>query len=214
MMDNLLNRVREIISEADSYLSERDSVREKALRLEREVVRRAGRSVTLILSGRMTEAEGELEESKRLVDELLGLLEPYPDLLYSGSTYNALSEHVEAEVFHSIVLGRGVPGPRELKVPIPPYLQGLGDVVGELRRLCLDKLRQDRFDEAWTLLDYMEAIYMGLRELDYPDALAPGLRHKADVARRLVDDTKALLLSVSRQRELAKKISEVFGEKR
>ncbi|RUM48149.1 MAG: haloacid dehalogenase, partial [Hyperthermus sp.] len=30
----------------------------------------------------------------------------------------------------------------------------------------------------------------------YPDALMPGVRHKIDVARRLIDDTKSLLLSI------------------
>ena len=202
--------VEDALAEVEKHLSERDAVREQALQLGREVVRRSGRSITYFLSGRFKESRAELGETRRLTRRLLELLKPYPDLYYSGSTYNAVSEYVEAELLHSIVLEDRLPGPAELEVPIPPYLQGLGDVVGELRRLCLEKIRRGRLEEAWSLLERMEAIYLGLRRLDYPDALMPGVRHKADVARRLVDDTKALLLAVSRQRELEENMARLL----
>ena len=48
----------------------------------------------------------------------------------------------------------------------------------------------------------MEALYNELRSLEYPDALMPGVRHKIDVARRLIDDTKALLIEVKGRRSL------------
>ncbi len=210
MAREIMGDVEKALMEAEKHLSERDTVREQALQLGREIVRRSGRSITYFLSGRFEESHAELGETRRLAKRLLELLKPYPDLYYSGSTYNAISEYVEAELLHSIVLEDRLPGPAELGVPIPPYLQGLGDVVGELRRLCLEKIRRGEFKDAWSLLERMEAIYLGLRRLDYPDALMPGVRHKADVARRLVDDTKALLIAVSRQGELADNIARLL----
>ena len=50
----------------------------------------------------------------------------------------------------------------------------------------------------------MEAIYLALRSLDLPEALAPGVRHKADVARRLTDDTKAFLIDLSSRERLSR----------
>ena len=57
-------------------------------------------------------------------------------------------------------------------------------------------MREGRLAEAEKLLDLMEAMYYELRALEYPDALMPGVKHKVDVARRLIDDTKSLLLSL------------------
>jgi len=58
-------------------------------------------------------------------------------------------------------------------------------------------------------LDVMEAIYQWLKKLNYPDALMPGVRHKVDVARRLIEDTKVLYLNTINSYELRKRIEEV-----
>ena len=105
-----------------------------------------------------------------------------------------------------------MPTPEELGVGFIPYLQGLGDVVGELRRLALELVRVGRFSDAWMLLEAMEAIYLGLRGLDYPDALAPGIRHKADVARRLVDDTKSMLVDLESRRRLEEAVKRALPD--
>ncbi|MCE4603602.1 MAG: haloacid dehalogenase, partial [Aeropyrum sp.] len=81
----------------------------------------------------------------------------------------------------------------------------------ELRRLCLDLVRHAEFEVAWRLLEIMEAIYLELRSLDYPEALIPGVRHKADVARRLVDDTKALLADLESRHRLESSIKKISG---
>jgi len=134
---------------------------------------------------------------------ILDRYEDYPELYYSGMVYNAVSEYVEARVFIDIITGKGLKGPLELGVQPVPYLQGLGDVVGELRRLALEYVRRENFKTAWRLLEIMEAIYFELRRFDYPEAIAPGIRHKADVARRLVDDTKAMLIDLEKRHELS-----------
>ncbi|MCE4629562.1 MAG: hypothetical protein F7C82_04710 [Desulfurococcales archaeon] len=115
-----------------------------------------------------------------------------------------MSEYVEAIVLYDIVTGKDIPGYEELGIPPTPYLQGLGDVVGELRRLVLEEIRRGSYDKAWEYFEVMEAIYLALRSLDLPEALAPGVRHKADVARRLTDDTKAFLIDLSSRERLSR----------
>jgi translin len=204
-------KLAEVIKAIDSYLSERDKVREEAIRLSRDVVRSAGWAVTAVHKGNMEEARAHLSEAEEKTRRLLEITRPYPELYYSGMVYNAVSEYVEARVFIDIITGRGLPGPDELGVQPVPYLQGLGDVVGELRRLALEMVRRDRFDVAWRLLEAMEQIYLQLRGLDYPDALAPGVRRKADAARRLVDDTKALLVDLENRYKLTMELRRVRG---
>lgn len=200
-------KFKNVVREADEYLSKRDKVREEAIKLSRDVLKLSGWAVTAIHKGSLEEALGYLREAEEKARRLVEMLSPYPELLNSGMANNALSEYVEARVFIDLITGRGLPGPSELGVGYVPYLQGVGDVVGELRRLALELVRHGEFGRAWLLLDAMEAIYLELRTLDYPEALAPGIRHKADVARRLVDDTKAMLVDLESRRRLEEKLN-------
>ena len=199
-------RLRAIVGAIDSYLSERDKVREEAIRLSRDVIRYSGWAVTAVHKGDLAEAGEHLARAEEAARLLLEKTRGYPELYYSGLVYNAISEYVEAKVFMSLILGEGLPGPEELGVQPIPYLQGLGDVVGELRRLALESVRHGRFDRAWSLLSMMESIYLELRGLDYPEALAPGIRRKADMARRLVDDTKAMLVDIENRYKLLEEL--------
>ncbi|MCE4599566.1 MAG: haloacid dehalogenase [Desulfurococcales archaeon] len=202
MDDNVIDKLRSIVDDADRYLSERDSVREKAIRVSREVIRYSGWSVTSVHKGDIEEAERNLSIASEKARELINMARPYPEIYYSGMVYNALSEYAEAMILMSIVKGLEIPGFKGLDIPPVPYLQGLGDVVGELRRLIFEHVRRGEINESWRLLSIMEAIYMELRRLDYPEGLAPGIRHKADVARRLIDDTKSFLVDIESRSRL------------
>ena len=197
-----LDKLGEIIKGIDGYLMERDSVREGAIKLTREIIRYSGWCVTAIHRGVMDEAQASLREAEDRVRRLQEALKPYPELYYSGLVYNALAEYVEAKLLLELVSGGEIQGPRELDVPPIPYLQGLGDLVGELRRLVLEYIRRGEYESAWSMFRVMEAIYLELRSLDYPDSLMPGVRHKADVARRLVDDTRAFIIDMESRRNL------------
>ncbi len=197
-------RIQAEVEKARMFLSERDEVREKAIKASRDVIKHSGRMITEIQKGDLNKAEEYLRQLKEATERFLELVRPYPELYYSGMAYNALSEYVEAIVLYDIVTGKDIPGYEELGIPPTPYLQGLGDVVGELRRLVLEEIRRGSYDKAWEYFEVMEAIYLALRSLDLPEALAPGVRHKADVARRLTDDTKAFLIDLSSRERLSR----------
>ena len=188
--------LRRIVKQADAWLSERDRVREEAIRAARDVNRYSGWAVTSVHKGDFEEALSHLSKASEAARRLIELVSPYPELSNAGFASSALAEYAEASILVNVVLGRGLPTPEDLGVGYVAYLQGLGDAVGEFRRLALELARRGEIKVAWRLLEAMEAIYLELRTLDYPEALAPGIRHKADVARRLVDDTKALLIEV------------------
>jgi translin len=76
-----------------------------------------------------------------------------------------------------------MPLPDELNVEISTYLRGMSEVIGELRRKCMDILRQGYSQEAERLLDLMDDIYALLVTVDYPDAVTHGLRRQTDLAR-------------------------------
>ena len=204
-------RIAQVVEEARIFLSERDEAREKAIKASREVIRLSGWVITEIQKGDLESAGMYLSKLEEAMKSFLHHVEPYPELYYSGMAYNAISEYVEAIILHRIVTGQNIPGYRDLRVPPTPYLQGLGDVVGELRRLILEEARKDNYDRAWFYFSLMESLYLSLRSLDLPEALAPGVRHKADVARRLTDSTKALLVDLSSRNELSRLMHKLLG---
>ena len=192
---DIINTITRDVEEVNIVLKEKDSVREEIIRLSREIIRLSSSLISNVHANNHENARLDLARIKDFVNKLLDLIENHHDLKYTGLTYNALSEFVEAHLFYSIVVEGRVPTINELKVPIVPYLQGLGDLIGELRRLVVRLLDNLRIDEAEKYLTIMEAIYGCLRVLDYPDPLIPGVRHKVDVASRLIEDTHVLVLN-------------------
>ncbi|MCE4607126.1 MAG: haloacid dehalogenase [Desulfurococcales archaeon] len=191
-----------IISSIKEKLDVLDSVRNEALKISRDVIRLSGWCITKLHEGDLDNALKHLDECRKTSRRLLEMTQPHPELYYSGFVNNAVSEYVEAEIFYSIVSRNYIPSPSDIDVPIVPYLQGLADTIGELRRMALDYLGKKNIDSAEKLFNWMYTIYTELKGLDYPDSLIPGLRRKVDVDRRLVDDTKAFLVDLESRYEL------------
>ena len=80
--------------------------------------------------------------------------------------------------------------PEELGVVNSTYLNGLAEVVGEMRRRILDILRNGYSKEAERLLSFMDEIYSVLVTMDYPDAITSGLRRQTDIARSIIEKTR------------------------
>ena len=189
----------------------RERNRDEMIKRSRDVIRLSGWAINAIHRGDLEAAAGYVKEMEEAVKEFLRYAGSEPVLRHSGLVYNTLSEYVEAKVFYSLIVEGKLPGPEELGVDEISYLQGLGDVIGELRRLALDLMRIDEIEKASRILDLMEAMYYELRGLEYPEALMPGVKHKVDVARRLIDDTKALLLEVRGRREVVEALERARG---
>jgi len=200
-------RLREIVGEIDKLLSFREKERDAMIKKSRDVIRLSGWIINAIHRGSLEEAKQYLNELEKAVKEFLAHAKSDNYLFYSGLVDSTLAEYVEAVILYKLVTGEGLPGPNELGVTEISYLQGLGDVIGELRRLALDFMRVDRLEEAELMLELMEVIYNELRGLEYPDALIPGVKRKVDVARRLIDDTKALLIEVKGRKEVLKALA-------
>ncbi|MEB2792726.1 MAG: haloacid dehalogenase [Caldisphaeraceae archaeon] len=202
-------KIEEIIDEVDSYLKTIDLAREEIVKISREVIRNSGWSITEIHKGEMIEAKKYLDLCRNFAMRLQEVAKPHPEIANSGLVYNAISEYVEAEIFFNIIEHRYIPSFKELNVHPIPYLQGIGDVIGELRRYMLELIRKGKLKPAWEFMDIMESIYLQLRNLDYPDAIIPGVRHKSDVARALIDATKSMLVDLQSREDFKK----IFSEK-
>ncbi len=174
-------------------------VRERLLHLSREVVRLSARSIFALHRGDEKRAEELMGRAKKILGEMVGLCGENPSLQVSGTVRNAQQEYGEAFLVRTLLKERRLPEPEEVGIPYEPYLMGLADAPGELRRAVLDHLRKGEIRPAEELFSLMERIYELLAEFDYPDAVLPGMKRKQDVVRGLVERTRGeLTLSLGR----------------
>ena len=87
-----------------------------------------------------------------------------------------------------------------------PYLHGLAETIGELRRHLLDTLRHGEVERCETLLGQMDDIYSLLVTVDYPDAMTANLRRATDVARGILERTRGDLTISAQQQRLARRL--------
>ena len=114
----------------------------------------------------------------------------------------ALQEYSEANIFLKLVEESRFISPEEINVPSVDYVLGLADVVGEIRRLALDALREGNVKRGEECLETMDEIFIELMALDEAYMLVPGLRRKSDIARRIIETTRGDITQEVRRKSL------------
>jgi len=206
--------LKQVIERIEKELKVLEDVRDRIIKESRDVVKLAREAIHCIHRGDLDCANDRITLLTNLVKKILDEARAYPQLYYSGLVYGPVIEYVEAKVLYTIVREGRVPTPEELEVENVPYLLGLGDVVGELRRLVLDCLRMGNIAQAEKYFKHMEEIYEALSLIVVPDAIVPGLRGKVDFMRKIVEITRAdLLIARLKTPTHAMMIEEVTDEK-
>ncbi len=199
---NIIDAIWDNVHEADEVLRRRDEVREHVIRISRDIIRESGYVVTSIHNEKIDEASQHLEKLNELFKEFSSILRNFPELRFTGLVFNAESEYVEARILYDIVVHGKAPSIAELSADPVSYLQGLLDVVGELKRLTLESVSKKDFHTAMNYFKIAEGIYEAVRPLDYPEALLPGVRRKTDIARAVVESLRSLLTDLKFRKEL------------
>lgn len=187
----------------------RNRARDKALTNARQVIRQSSQAIRAIHRMEVETANLHLAEAQALVNQLKSELAEHLDLFYTGYTQDALKEYVEAKITCALIQNQEIPLPSEIDVEAAVYLNGLAEVVGELRRRCMDILRQGYSDDAERLLGLMDEIYSLLITVDYPDALTNGLRRQTDLARGIVERTRGDITISIRENRLTKAMQQL-----
>ncbi len=205
------SKLRQIADEAREGFADFHEAREQALRLSREIIRNCANSIRATHRGEFAQAR----ELIIIIDDLTGqfdqVKESHPAVYYAGYVEDALKEYVEANATLAFAEGSPLPMPKDLRVGAAPYLGGLADTAGELRRFILDSLRRDDFSRCEELLDVMDEIYTMLVTMDFPDAVTRGLRRNTDMVRGVLERTRGDLTVALRQRRLEEKLADASG---
>jgi translin len=191
-----------IESWARDELDRKNAAREQVLRWSREMVRACANSIRAVHRRELDTAETRLAEARALNQQICDTLSGLGDIYWTGYVQDAQKELIEACATHALVTGGRLPEPGDFGIAPAPFLNGLAEAVGELRRYIMDRLRRGELDGCEELLQSMDDIYSLLVTIDYPDALTGGLRRTTDSTRGILEKTRGDLTLALRQEAL------------
>ena len=193
---------------AIEQLTARNQAREQALSISREVVRRSANAIRAVHRGELDEARRLIDQAGLRLQEAAPIRHQNPEIYYAGFLMDARKEYSEANITLAVISGGDIPQPEDLGVEPSTYLNGLAEVIGELRRYILDSLRRESFDRCDELMEVMDEIYGILVTVDFPEAVTGGLRRSTDMMRGVLERTRGDLTMALRQRKLETRLAQ------
>ncbi len=193
---------REVVSELKNSFDSIYTIREESLKISRQAIQYASKSIRSVHRSELIDAEQFLLECQKCLSELMLMTYDYPMIKYNGFVVDAEKEMVEASLVLAFEKDKILLFPSELNVSSVGYIGGLGDAIGEWRRRALDLLRELDIDSSSKYLSIMELSMDILSELDYPDGMTGGLRRIADNARAIIERTRSDITNATVQAQL------------
>ena len=194
--------MKAVLQKIKADLTEKDQIRKDSHESMRKATSLSKRAILLIHQKRFDEAEKTLGEARQIIADLQALADNCPEIVYGGMFSAALQEYSEGKIFLNLVKEGEFITLDEIGVPAVDYVLGLADAVGELRRLSLDALREGDVKKGEDCLRIMDEIFIELLGLDEAYMLVPGLRHKSDIARRIIETTRGDITQEVRRKSL------------
>ncbi len=189
---------------AQQELSAKHEAREAGLRISREVIRLSANAIRAVHRHDLDEAASLISQASDRLEEADTIREQSPEIYYSGFLADARKEFAEANITLALISGNPIPQAEALGVEMSSYLNGMGEVIGELRRYVLDSLRRNETGRCEELMQVMDDIYSLLVTVDFPEGVTGGLRRTTDAMRGVLERTRGDLTMTLRQLELEK----------
>jgi translin len=180
----------------------RHEARETALGASRDAIRAAANAIRAVHRAEFDRADELIDDARAHLAAAIDAGAPFPEVLHAGFVPDAAKEVAEAVLTRAACTGAPLPGPEAVGVDDASWLHGLAETVGELRRSCLDRVRDGDHAAAEDRLDTMQEILSALVTIDAPDGLTRGLRRATDAARAITERTRGDLTAAAGQRDL------------
>lgn len=213
-MGAVLSSLETVIQEVKSELMQKNKIREDTHESLRKATSLSKQAILLIHQKRFDDAEKMVASAKERILSLQDIAKQHPEIIYGGMLSAALQEYSEANIFLILVKEERFVTPTEINVPSVDYVLGLADVIGEYRRLALDNLREGEVEKGEKCLQIMDQIFIQLLALDEAYMLVPGLRHKSDIARRIIESTRGDITLEVRRKSLEDQLKRFEPAKR
>ena len=194
---------------AQEYLATKHAARERALPKSRAAIRLCANAIRAAHRNEFDQVARLLTEAGGLLHDMDIDLHDHLDIFYAGFVADAQKEYAEASLTAALIQRKPLPLPGELGVEWAPYLNGMGEATGELRRYLLDRMRLGKLDGCEDILADMDDIYSLLITLDFPDAITNNLRRTTDASRGIIEKTRGDLTTAALQAQLGAQLDRV-----
>lgn len=191
---------------AREYFNKKDAAREKLIPICREVIRHSSQTIRCVHRGDYEDADAKLERAKALCEEIAEFEKNHCDLYNMGFCRDAQKECAEAAMTMAIITRTDIPMYTDLNITPAPYLNGMGETVGELRRYLLDNMRCGDLSRGEDILNAMDAIYGIMVTMDFPDAITLSLRRTTDSVRGILEKTRGDFTLAIQQKKLEQRL--------
>lgn len=197
------NRIKESLDIFLSQMKKLESSREKLIKDTREIISLCSKSIVLLHNNNLSESNDLLQKAfTQLTD-----LKQYVLFDLDRYLWPAEQEYVEAVILKEILEKKtDLSNHQDLKVSINPYVTGLLDCIGEIKRMLYDILRKNDFEYSLELFSTMQILYDMIYPFAYYDNIVPGLRKKLDISKRIIEDVRVTISEESRRRDFIKKL--------
>ena len=180
------------IAGIEKRLLEMQKRKDGVLAASREMVRLAGRSITLMHARKLAAAGSSLRKLDSLERKMRNM-----EKGFEYFSMQAHQEYVEARALSSILKESRLVSAAELHVGGVPYLLGIMDLSGELKREVIEAIRNGDIRAAKLYHGFMKEIYDSTRSLRFANSLVPEFRRKQDVARIQLENADSELLAAT-----------------
>ena len=177
------------VSSIEKKLTEKEKALDEVILSGRIAVRSCSNTIKAIHAGDMKKAKKHLAEAEKIVRKMEKMKTGFPN-----QVNHVLQEYAEALIVLEAVEKKRIPGQKELKIDEVPYVLGLLDSVGELKREMYESIRKGKKKDAEKYFALMEEIFDALLPLRFSNAVLPEFRRKQDVARIQIEQARGELL--------------------
>ena len=202
------NHLSQIGTTVIDELTKRNRDREQALSVSREVIRFSANAIRAVHRGDFDDARELIGKGAARLQDAEPIRMNSPQIFNAGFMNDARKEFTEANVTLAVISGADIPTLDDLGVDAAAYINGMAEVIGELRRYILDALRRDAVDGCPEFMDIMDEMYGVLVTIDFPEGVTSGLRHNTDAMRGVLERTRGDLTMALRQHSLEARLAE------
>ncbi len=193
----------EILTSIRQRLDRKEELREQVLPLARQLIRESAALIKNAHRKEWNEAQNRRKVLIEAVSDLKVKLAEAPDLWFAGFVQDALKEVAEACIVYALLRDEPVPSPEDLGIDDAPYLNGLLEAMGELRRATLDAIRSEDLSTAEKFLAVMDEVYFEAMTFDQADAVTQGARRRTDALRAILERTRSDITLAYQYRKLS-----------
>lgn len=202
------SKVEISLSASSEFFNQVVERREKLIKDSRDIISLASKTIIALHTSDFREAKKNHKLAKQKLEELRKVAKH--DLVKYLTTPE--QEFVESSAIFALMARQTIPSLQQLEVSPSSYILGLLDAIGELKRSVYDSIRKGNLKDAEEYFTTMERLFAFLSPFAVYDNIVQGVRRKLDVARILIEDTRAIVTEEVRRQEFMKTVQR-FSER-